>query len=138
MFVTVFYGILNTVNGEVEYVNAGHNPPYVISASGIRKVEMTGGIILGIIEDFDFQSGKLRLNPGERLFLYTDGVTEAFNSKEELFGEERLENFLYQRLNSPIEKIVKESFTEVNNFSSGVPQSDDVTILSFVYNGPEK
>jgi serine phosphatase RsbU (regulator of sigma subunit) len=88
MFVTVFYGILNTTNGEVEYVNAGHNPPYVLSNNIIvRKVEMTGGTILGCMKDFSYCSQKIQLNPGDHLlFLFTDGVTEAFNTKEELYG----------------------------------------------------
>ena len=135
MFVTVFYGILNTSTGEVDYVNAGHNPPYVVTETGIRKVEMTGGIILGILEDLQFKSGLIKLNPGEKLFLYTDGVTEAFNAREEAFGEDRLEDFLNSRKLSPISEMVTGAFGEVNNFSSGVPQSDDVTILSIAYFG---
>ena len=130
MFVTVFYGILNISTGEVEYVNAGHNPPYVISDSGIKAVEMTGGMVLGAFDEFIFKSKTLKLNPGERMFLYTDGVTEANNVNLELLGEERLENFLKARLDNPIDKLVKDAFNEVNTFASGVPQFDDVTILS--------
>jgi len=59
MFVSVFYGILNTTTGEVDYVNAGHNPPYLLSSSGISKIDMTNGIVLGLFEDFNFQSKKL-------------------------------------------------------------------------------
>jgi len=138
MFVSVFYGILNTSTGEVEYVNAGHNPPYIISASGIKAVEMTGGMVLGAFDDFNFKSKVLKLNPGQRIFLYTDGVTEANNVNLELLGEERLENFLTARLDSPIKELVKEAFNEVNTFASGMPQFDDVTILSILYNGPQK
>jgi phosphoserine phosphatase RsbU/P len=61
MFVTVFYGILNTQTGEVDYVNAGHNPPYLLSADGISKVEMTDGLALGVLDDFSFESKKLQL-----------------------------------------------------------------------------
>jgi phosphoserine phosphatase RsbU/P len=135
MFVTVFYGILDSATGEVEYVNAGHNPPFVVSPSGIKPLEMTSGIILGVIEDYDFQSKTIKLNPGEKIFLYTDGVTEAFNINEEVYGDDRLESFLRQRLNSPIEQIVKDSFNDVNEFSAGVPQSDDVTLLAVAYHG---
>lgn len=135
MFVTVFYGILNTTTGEVEYVNAGHNPPYILSAQGIRKVEMTGGVILGCMEDIVYQSKKVQLNPGDLLFLYTDGVTEAFNILEELYEEERLENYLQNHLSHPIEEVVKESFREVMEFSTGVPQSDDITVLAIRYLG---
>ena len=133
MFVTVFYGILNTMTGMVEYVNAGHNPPYILSGNSVSKVEMTGGTILGCLEDFTYSSKKVQLAPGDLLFLYTDGVTEAFNTHEELYGEERLENYLQNNLSYPIEEVVKKSFRDVNEFSSGMPQSDDITILAIRY-----
>ncbi|MFA6129191.1 MAG: SpoIIE family protein phosphatase [Bacteroidales bacterium] len=135
MFVTVFYGILNTANGEVEYVNAGHNPPYIVSGNGISKVEMTDGTILGCLDDFEYRSKKVVLQPGDLLYLYTDGVTEAFNTHEELYEEERLENFLKNHLSNPIEEVVKESFQDVAEFSKGAPQSDDITVLAVRYHG---
>ncbi len=135
MFVTVFYGILNTATGEVEYVNAGHNPPYLLTASGIRKIPMTGGVVLGILEDFEFLSKRFTMEPGEKLFLFTDGVTEAFNGEAVAYGEERLEEFLGLRLGNSIEPIIKESLDDVNVFVDGAPQSDDITLLSVVYNG---
>ena len=135
MFVTVFYGILNTATGEIDYVNAGHNPPYILSGSGIRKVEMTGGVILGCMEDFPYRAKTVKLNPGERLFLFTDGVTEAFNITDEQYGDHRLEAFLNQHAGISIQDIVKSCLDEVNTFSTGVPQSDDITMLSIAYNG---
>ncbi|MCX6276719.1 MAG: SpoIIE family protein phosphatase [Bacteroidetes bacterium] len=138
MFVTVFYGILNTLTGEVEYVNAGHNPPYLLSNGGIRKLEMTGGVILGCMEEFKYKSAKIQLAPGDRLFLYTDGVTEAFNTQDEAYGDDRLEAFLKQRINSPIDEIVKESLIEVNSFSTGMAQSDDITLLAISYHGSDR
>lgn len=135
MFVTVFYGILNISTGEVDYVNAGHNPPYVISDSGVKAVEMTGGMVLGVFDDMIYKSKTFRLNPGERLFLYTDGVTEANDINTNLFGEQRLEEFLAQHVNSPLPEIVKNAFNKVNTFASGVPQFDDVTMLTILYNG---
>ncbi len=137
MFVTVFYGILNLSTGEVEYVNAGHNPPYIVSPSGISKVEMTGGIVLGVFDDFEFQSKTFMLNPGDYFFLFTDGVTEAFNDKDELFSDDRLEDLLKARTVTSIVDVVKDTFEAVNVFSSGVPQSDDITILSLAYHGKE-
>ena len=135
MFVTVFYGILNTTTGEIIYVNAGHNPPYIISGTGLRKVEMTGGIILGCMEGFQYKCGKTNIHPGELLFLYTDGVTEAFNKNEEAFGEERLEAYLKAHSTQPINDIVTNLFQETNSFSAGVPQSDDITLLTIRYAG---
>jgi sigma-B regulation protein RsbU (phosphoserine phosphatase) len=135
MFVTVFYGILNTSTGEIEYVNGGHNPPYVLSGSEIRKVEMTGGPILGCVEDFNYKSKKLQLKPGERLFLFTDGVTEAFNRNGEVYGDDRLELFLRSRLSSQIDDVVKESMVEINTYSAGMEQSDDITYLAISFSG---
>jgi phosphoserine phosphatase RsbU/P len=135
MFVTVFYGILNTVKGEIEYVNAGHNPPYMLSSSGITKVGMTNGVALGVVEKISFQSNKIEIKPGEKLFLFTDGVTDAFNEKEIAYGTEKLESFLLQRLNIPIESIVKESLTEVSAYVGDASQSDDITLLAIAYSG---
>jgi sigma-B regulation protein RsbU (phosphoserine phosphatase) len=135
MFVTVFYGILNTSNGEVEYVNAGHNPPYILSDNKIRNVEMTGGTILGCLEDFSYQSKKVTLMPGDLLFLYTDGVTEAFGINGDMYEEERLESYLLNQHSTTIEEVVTESFREVTEFSAGVPQSDDITVLAIKYHG---
>ncbi len=135
MFVTVFYGILDITTGKVDYVNAGHNPPYVLTPTGINKVDMTGGIVLGVFDDFEYQSKSFLLNPGDYFFLFTDGVTEAFNDKDELFSDNRLENLLKSRTTTSIVDVVKDTFEAVNVFSSGVPQSDDITILSLAYHG---
>jgi len=135
MFVTVFYGILNTQTGEVDYVNAGHNPPYILSSNGISKVEMTNGLALGVLDDFIFESKKIQLKKGDQLLLYTDGVVEAFNLEETAYGEERFENFLNYSLNLPIEKIIKDSFHDVCGFVDGAPQSDDITLLGLTFKG---
>jgi len=135
MFVTVFYGILNTQTGEVDYVNAGHNPPYILSTDGIHMVEMTNGLALGVLEDFIYESKKVTLKQGDKLLLYTDGVVEAFNLEEIAYGEEKLENFLNNRLTLPVETIIKNSFTDVSDFVGLAPQSDDITLLGLTYKG---
>jgi phosphoserine phosphatase RsbU/P len=135
MFVTVFYGILNTITGEVEYVNAGHNSPYLLSSSGPHKLEGTDGIALGVSEDISFNSKTIKLKPGEKLFLYTDGVTEAFNKEMTAYGDNRLKIFLNQRLVLPIKTIIKESLEDVNVFANGAPRSDDITLLAIAFNG---
>jgi len=135
MFVTVFYGILNTQTGEIDYVNAGHNPPYILSSSGIHKVEMTNGLALGVLNDFSFQSKKIQLKKGDQLLLYTDGVVEAFDLEETAYGEEKFENFLHQSLNLPVETIIKKLFADVADFVNGAPQSDDITLLGITYKG---
>lgn len=135
MFVTVFYGILNTQTGEVDYVNAGHNPPYLLSAEGISKVDMTNGLALGVMDDFNFESKNLHLKKGDQLLLYTDGVVEAFNLEETAYGEEKFENFLNENRNHPVETIIKRSFADVNDFVDGAPQSDDITLLGITFKG---
>ena len=135
MFVTIFYGILNTQTGEVEYVNAGHNPPYLLSSIGISKVEMTNGLALGVLEDFNYESKKIQLKKGDRLLLYTDGVVEAINQTETAYGEEKFEDFLNDNRTLPIEIILKKSLTDVNEFAAGAPQSDDITLLGIAFKG---
>jgi sigma-B regulation protein RsbU (phosphoserine phosphatase) len=135
MFVTVFYGILNILTGEVDYVNAGHNPPFILSPSGISKVEMTDGLALGVIDDFNFKSKKIQLKKGDKLLLYTDGVVEAFDEELTAYGEEKFTNFLNDNLNLPVETLIKKSFTDVCDFVDGAPQSDDITVLGLTYKG---
>ena len=135
MFVTVFYGIFNTLTGELEYVNAGHNPPYILKKTGLTKLEMTGGTILGCMEGFTYRSKSIRLEPGDTLFLYTDGVTEAFDVKGEAYGDDRLETYLVNHSGSSLEEIGKELMQEVNTFSTGVAQSDDITMMTIGYYG---
>jgi phosphoserine phosphatase RsbU/P len=134
MFVTVFYGVLDTRNGAFEYSNGGHNPPYLISTEGkVTPLENIGGLMLGAFAGMDYESNVIMLKPGESLFLFTDGVTEAMNKNEEEFGEERLINFLSGKNGKNAEEIIKEVSKEVVNFVQGEIQSDDVTCLALRY-----
>lgn len=135
MFVTVFYGELNTLTGEVVYVNAGHNPPYLLSSGEIHEVEMTNGLPLGVMENFHFESKKIQLKNGDQLLLFTDGVIEALNVEQTAYGEKKFESFLAQNLNLPVETIIKNSFAEVNEFVGDAPQSDDITLLGLTFKG---
>lgn len=135
MFVTVFYGIMNIKTGEIDYVNAGHNPPYILSSNNISQVPMTDGLALGVLNDFTFQSNKIQLKKGEKLLLYTDGVVEAFNMAKAEYGQEKFENFLNESLDLSIEGVINSSFADVNEFVNGAPQSDDITLLGIAFNG---
>lgn len=135
MFVTVFYGILNTHNGEIEYVNAGHNPPYILTSDKISKTEMTNGLALGVSEDYPYESKKLQLKNGDKLLLFTDGVVEAFNQTKTPYGEEKFESLLAENRNTPVEGMIKKIFADVENFIGDAPQSDDITLLGLTYNG---
>ena len=136
MFVTVFYGILNIHTGVITYSNAGHNPPIVLKKDGsISLVPLTDDLILGAVSEAQYHEKELKLMPGDNLFLYTDGVTEAMNVKKELFSEKRLiENC--KKLTGKSPKDVVEKITEtVGEFVVGAVQSDDITLLSIAYQG---
>ena len=136
MFVTAFTGVLDVVTGEFVYVNAGHNPPLVRRNGDISFLPMANSPMLGVMEGMAFPAERLTLNPGDMLFLYTDGVTEAMNEKRELFSEERL----YKTLSSqPKEMASSEILAAVKHavevHTDSAEPSDDVTMLGLVYNG---
>jgi phosphoserine phosphatase RsbU/P len=136
MFVTLLYGILDTRNGEVEYCNAGHNHPYMFPTRGEpRKLTDGGGVICGLYEGAKYEAGNLRLEPGDGLLLYTDGVTEAFNEETAMFGDARLREILEAMADAPVEGVVKRLMAEVRSFVGFAPQSDDITVVAIRYLG---
>lgn len=136
MFVTLFLGILNVRTGEVEYSSGGHDPPYVLSASGeIQPLELTDGVMLGVTEDFNYQSKKNLLQKGETIFLYTDGVTEAKNPDDQLFSDARLQQMLTRLQEKGTMDIIQSIRSEIEIFSEGTPQYDDITMLALKFNG---
>jgi sigma-B regulation protein RsbU (phosphoserine phosphatase) len=136
MFVTLFLGILDIRTGELAYANGGHNPPYLIRAGeGVVPLEMTGGVALGVVEDFAFQSKKVTLAPGDALYLYTDGVTEAMNPADELYGEDRLERELERLRDAPMKALIDGVMDSVQAFSQNAPQTDDITMMRLIYTG---
>ena len=134
MFVTVFYGVLDTRNGAFEYCNGGHNSPYLISSEGkITQLENIGGLLLGAMKDAEYESNIAMLNPGDTLFLYTDGITEAFNKQDEEFDENRLVNSLLNKAPQSANDIVNNVISDVQTFSDGAEQSDDITCLALKF-----
>lgn len=131
MFVTVLYGILNVKTGELRFSNGGHNPPYIITKTGnVRALPPTGGVMLGIVEGFQYKDDTVRLDPGDALFSFTDGVTEAMDPKGTLYSEARLERFLAEQHALGLTELVRESIADVHRHASGTPQSDDIAILA--------
>lgn len=132
MFVTVFYGIYNYKTGIMDYTNAGHNPPYILRQN--RRIEilpLVSNFIVGVFDDISFESGSLKLETGDTLVMYTDGVTEAFNEQREQFSENRLQKVLETLPeNAKTQDIIAEIFRQVKDFSGNYPQSDDITLLS--------
>jgi sigma-B regulation protein RsbU (phosphoserine phosphatase) len=136
MFVTIFYGILNTRTGEVDYCNGGHNPPYILRADGrLEAAETTGGLVLGAMKNTVYKNKKILLQSGDGLFLYTDGVTEAMDRDNEQFTESRLEENLKGWANTPLPQVVSNVVEAVKAFSNGAQQADDITILALKYLG---
>lgn len=137
-FVTLFCGILNPSTGDIFYANAGHNPPLVIRpGKEIMYLENERGIAAGVFEDATYQSQHLHLDAGDSIFLYTDGVTEAMDPKKEMFSENRLSNEIRSLQNSSSQEIVSTILEKVTNFSRGVPQADDITLMNIRMTGGE-
>ncbi|MFH0761114.1 MAG: SpoIIE family protein phosphatase [Bacteroidota bacterium] len=130
MFVTFFIGILNLENGEVEYVNAGHNPPLVMRCGGsVSRLESTNDMALGFLEERKYHSGALQMNPGDFLVGYTDGVTEAENMQQVLYGDDRLKQILEQGCGSHPRDVVVKILEDVAGHVGTAPQSDDITVM---------
>lgn len=134
MFVTVFIGVLNLKTGEMVYASAGHNSPVIWASNREAEfLEAIGGPILGIVEPGNFRIGAISLKSQERLLIYTDGVTEAFDLCNEVFSEERLIRTVNQIGEIDSKGITEKVLFEIEKFCDGVPQSDDITILVLTY-----
>ena len=133
-FVAVFYGILDPATGTSVYCNAGHCPPYLISAQNDEDVQklVRTGVPLGIFEDETWEQGVVQLVPGDVLVLYTDGITEAQNEQEAFFGEDRLLESVRANLGRPAQDIQDAIITAVYEFMGDAPQSDDITLAIVV------
>ncbi|MGB7479989.1 MAG: PP2C family protein-serine/threonine phosphatase, partial [Burkholderiaceae bacterium] len=136
MFVTLFYAIIDTRDGSCTYANAGHNPPYLLRADGsVELVPTTGGIALAVMEDVEFREGTLTLAPGDGLFLYTDGITEACAPGGALYGDTRLFEALRDICALPVREIPAQMVGLIKEFEAGGAQSDDITCLMARYRG---
>ena len=135
-FVTCFVAILDVRTGILSFTNAGHNYPYLLRKGSINELCTTNGPPLGVVSDFQYSSGELDLLPGDQLVLFSDGVTEAMNYKQELYGKNRFEMML-QRLNQNIlpNALVDSVLLDLHSFVKDADQSDDITVLSVRYNG---
>ena len=130
MFVTLFYGLLDSTNHTMTYVNAGHNPPIHYSAADgtLSELEATG-IAMGVMDDAEYTQGTVQLSPGDILVLYTDGITEAENAKLEMFDVERLEKVILASRELSSKDISTAILNAVKTFTGDHPQSDDITLM---------
>jgi sigma-B regulation protein RsbU (phosphoserine phosphatase) len=131
MFVTLFLCIMDAATGRLEWCNAGHSAPFLVApGNGITKVAMGRSIPVGVQSALLCCSGTVDLDPGACLFLYTDGVTEAENEREELFGDERLAKALRSAAGGTARDIVRSVLDEVRAFAGSAPPSDDIAALA--------
>jgi serine phosphatase RsbU (regulator of sigma subunit) len=140
MFVTVFYGILDPIAGELTYCNAGHNPPYLMSTQDERPVQelRRTGIPLGIFEGETWEQSVVQLAPGDVLVLYTDGVTDAQDEHEMPFGEERVLETARANLGRPARDVQDGLIAAVQEFVGDAPQFDDITVMVVVRGSTEE
>ena len=135
VFVTVFYGILDLRDGNFRYCNGGHNPPRLVrSDSGVEMLPTTGNVVLGVFPGHGYVDGEVQLNPGDTLFLYTDGISEAQNARSEEFGEQRLDKKLTSLKQATARDVVNEVVDAVHLFVEDTPQSDDITCIALRFN----
>jgi phosphoserine phosphatase RsbU/P len=130
MFVTMFFAMVAPESGELEFCNAGHNPPYRLNGRTVEPIEGAKGIILGVRPDAVYATGRLSLAPGDCVYLFTDGVTEAADPHDELFSEQRLESVLRAGAGVSAADIVKSVAEAVRDFVGTALPSDDITMLA--------
>ncbi|MEN6542904.1 SpoIIE family protein phosphatase [Parvibaculum sp.] len=133
MFATLFYGILDLETGEFTYCNCGHNPPLLVRGEGGLEMLTNTGIALAMFDEAPYSSRTIRLRPGDRLFLYSDGITEAHNAEKALFGDDRLEETVKRAVGLPGRQAIDSIIAAVDEFAGDAPQFDDITCLSLHY-----
>ena len=131
MFVTAWMGILDLKTGRLKFVNAGHNPPLVRQADGeFVYLKARSGMVLAGMDGVKYRLNELKLSPGDRIFLYTDGVTEATDENNRLYGEERLLETVNQNIVKNTQLLCEAVKDDVDRFVGDAPQFDDITMLS--------
>lgn len=132
MFVTAFICVLDLDTNEMKFINAGHNPPFLMkNGEEFVMLKPKANLVFGMMEEVPYQEQSLMLEKGDVIYLYTDGVTEALNADEELFGEERLAKALnaYRDEMDEADAFMKHIYEEVDAFANGVSQADDITMV---------
>ena len=130
MFVTLFYGLLNSANRTLTYVNAGHNPPvHLRAADGTLEELPATGIAMGVLDDAEYTQATVQMVTGDVLVLYTDGITEAENAALEMFGTDRLEKIILASGGLSADRICQQVLDAVKAFCGDHPQSDDITLM---------
>lgn len=138
IFVTAFCGFLDLHNGLLRFCNAGHDRPFILRPDGSAELlQSKPGLALGVLPNFKYPLQELTLQKGEAIFLYTDGVTEATNRKDELFSIDRLQETLEHHGAVSALRVIAGVTESIEQFVEGAPQSDDVTMMCVRYRGPD-
>ena len=138
MFVTAWMGILDMTTGQMQFANAGHNPPLIKRVDGtFEYLKTRAGFVLAGMEGVRYRAGELTLYPGDRIFLYTDGVPEATNAENKLYGEDRLHAFMNKNATAEATALLPALKADIDEFVGEAPQFDDITMLMFDYK-PQK
>ncbi len=135
MFVTVWMGIIDLKTGHVKYVNAGHNPPIIIRGDKVEYLKARTGFVLAGLHGIKYKYQELTLEKGDKIVLYTDGITEAMNVDEQFFGESRLLDVVDRGKTLRVEGLCNVVRSELDDFVGDAEQFDDITILALRYNG---
>ena len=136
MFVTVFLGVLDITNGEFIYVNGGHNPPLMKTNGKFEYLSLKKSCMLGAMEGMKYRAQRLVMKPGDMLFLYTDGVTEAQDTDSRLYSEARLQNVLNREADDKNAKdVLADIRKSVADYAGDAEQFDDITMLGLIYKG---
>ena len=137
LFVSVFYSVLDPQSGVLRYANGGHNPPYVRRAAGqVEALNGTPGLVLGAMQGVQFPTHTLQLLPGDRVVMYTDGVTEAFNPADEAYGTQRLIDEVQAHRAGGSDALIASIRGSVASFAGEAPQSDDMALTVLTWNQP--
>ena len=135
MFVTMWAAILDWDTGELTYVNAGHDIPLLRHNDQWQWFEDVGGVLLGAMDSETYECATVTLSQGDAVFLYTDGVTEAMNPEDQLYGKDRMLEFLQQHADLHPRELDDAMRAEVAAWADGAEQSDDITMLTLEYRG---
>ena len=139
LFITAFEGVLDLDTGEFVYVNAGHEMPFICKAGGdFEPYKIRAGFVLAGMEEMKYRAGSMILEPGDKIFQYTDGVTEATNAANELYGMARLGEILNKAKNKTPQEILPTVKADIDEFVGEAPQFDDITMLCLEYKAPRK
>ena len=135
LFVTAWFGVVDLRNGNIEFVNAGHNPPLIYSnkTGEFEYLKTKPNMVLAGMENVKYEKHVVQMEPGDKLFLYTDGVVEATNNKNNLYGDKRLIEFLNNNINLNSKDTIVKLKEDIDSFVGGEQQSDDITMLEFIY-----